>query len=101
MEVPRGHIGALFKSFAPFLKMYTQYVNNHENSSQILNELIQKKRKKFIQFCNTALTDARCKGNSLQSLLIMPVQRVPRYKLLLQVRDELYASLVLALSYFH
>ena len=83
-KIPVGHMGALFKTFVPFLKMYTQYVNNHEGASRTLNEMIVKKRKKFVPFCETAGADPRCKGNALQSLLIMPVQRVPRYKLLLQ-----------------
>ena len=37
----------------------------------------------FVQFCEAARLDARCRGLDLGSLLIMPVQRVPRYALLL------------------
>ena len=37
----------------------------------------------FVRFCEDARLDARCHGLDLGSLLIMPVQRVPRYKLLL------------------
>ncbi len=82
-RIPVGRMGALFKTFAPFLKMYTQYVRNHETASQMVTDLYNKKPKKFTQFSTTAVADPRNKGNTLFSLLIMPVQRVPRYKLLL------------------
>ena len=82
--IPPGHIGALFKTFAPFLKMYTTYVNNHQRAIERLTDIIQSKRKKFLQFTVAASSDPRCRGNTLQSFLIKPVQRVPRYKLLLQ-----------------
>lgn len=82
-KIPRGCFGALFKTFAPFLKMYTQYVGNHESASRLVAELENKRPKKFVQYSTAAVADPRNKGNTLFSLLIMPVQRVPRYKLLL------------------
>lgn len=89
ISVARGKIqvdswGALFLTFAPFLKMYTQYLNNHATAVQFIEQLVKSgKNKKFLQFYKEANADPRCFGNSVQSLLIQPVQRVPRYKLLL------------------
>jgi hypothetical protein len=42
------------------------------------------KDKRFVRHCETAKADPRCKSQGLRSLLILPVQRVPRYKLLLE-----------------
>ena len=77
-------VGAMFKTFAPFLKMYTQYVNNHEIATKSLNELEAKKKSKWIALNEKAMSDPRNKGLNLSSYLIMPVQRVPRYILLIR-----------------
>jgi hypothetical protein len=42
------------------------------------------KNKRFAEFINTACTDARCQKLNFLALLIMPVQRIPRYVLLLR-----------------
>ena len=54
------------------------YVNNLDNATDILNK--QKKNSVFESFCQK-----RMEKNlpPLQSLLIQPIQRIPRYKLLL------------------
>jgi hypothetical protein len=89
ISVARGSIqqdcwGALFLTFAPFLKMYIQYLNNHANAVKFIDTSIkEQKNKKWIAFMEKSNIDPRCFGNQLQSFLIMPVQRVPRYKLLL------------------
>lgn len=70
-------MGDLFLSFAPFFKMYTMYVNNHNAASALLTEL--NNDTKFAAFA------AERTGPSLFSRLIEPVQRIPRYKLLLEV----------------
>jgi hypothetical protein len=38
---------------------------------------------KFKAFCATALSDPKARGLNLASLLITPIQRVPRYKMFL------------------
>ena len=46
ISVARGQIqedcwGAVFLTFAPFLKMYTQYLNNHENAVKYIQSSIK------------------------------------------------------------
>ncbi|MES1913515.1 MAG: hypothetical protein MHM6MM_005706 [Cercozoa sp. M6MM] len=64
---------------APFLKLYISYVDNHAAATQLATEL--RKRKDFSQFLDL---EELCAGDTLESLLIRPVQRVPRYKLILE-----------------
>lgn len=73
--------GAMFKEYAPFFKMYSDYVANHEKASELLTTLHSNAQ---FQSLTQSLQDSQQQQQSLTSLLIMPVQRVPRYKLLLQ-----------------
>ena len=73
-------IGAMFGQFAPFFRMYNSYVSNHEASATLLATL-EKANKDFATFCSR---QGQACGSTLQSLLIGPIQRVPRYSLLLQ-----------------
>lgn len=75
-------IGDIFAKMAPFLKLYENYCNSHAQSSALLNQKI-KDNAKFKQF----LVQARANQTipqSLDSLLLMPIQRIPRYNLLLE-----------------
>jgi len=64
--------------------MYTQYVNNYASVSALLDKtLSDRKYEKFQKFCADAKADPRSGDLDLASFLIMPVQRIPRYKLLL------------------
>lgn len=72
----------LFLQFAPFFRMYSQYVTKFEEVPKILNQLL-KTNMRFRKFCDQAKTNIYC-NIGLESLLIMPIQRIPRYKLLLQ-----------------
>lgn len=64
---------------ADFLKMYTDYLNGYEKSIEIVNK--QSKSKRFTNF----LEERRKHGApDLMSLMILPVQRIPRYELLLK-----------------
>jgi len=79
--------GSEFLAFIPYFKMYTQYINKHSKASELLEKYIgpkAKKGKKFRKIAQAGLQDTRCRGNNLVSLLIMPIQRIPRYKLLLE-----------------
>lgn len=71
-------MGDLFLDFAPYFKMYTLYINNHEAATKLLSSLA--KDAKFSTFMAETHSSV-----PLASLLIEPVQRVPRYKLLLEV----------------
>lgn len=80
---PQTTIGDVFSSYGPLFALYSQYTDSQEFASRTIQEYC-KKDKDFAAFINTASQDDMCKGQNLQSLLIMPVQRVPRYQLLLQ-----------------
>eukprot|EP00475_Leptophrys_vorax_P007166 TRINITY_DN14543_c0_g1_i1.p1 TRINITY_DN14543_c0_g1~~TRINITY_DN14543_c0_g1_i1.p1 ORF type:complete len:966 (-),score=277.87 TRINITY_DN14543_c0_g1_i1:17-2860(-) len=96
-------IGDVFVQFAPYFNLYKDYINNHENAVDIVRALTgtaqsapsfmskfkgggakklktYSKNKKFINFMKATENET---GMPLQSFLIMPVQRIPRYRLLL------------------
>lgn len=73
-------IGESFIKVAPFFKMYLDYSNNYTAANDLFKKLI--KEEKFTQKMNGFRENARVKLQ-LEHLLIMPVQRIPRYILLL------------------
>jgi hypothetical protein len=75
-------VGDLFIEFAPMLKLYAQFASNNEASSRLVAQL-REDNEEFAEFADAASNDARCKGQSIESFLIMPIQRIPRYSLLL------------------
>ena len=76
--VPR--VGDIMCTIAPVLKLYQKYVSHFERAAQRLGEC-RDKMPVFAQFL-----DGKAAGGCmpLDSYLIMPVQRIPRYKLLLE-----------------
>ncbi|KAG2392464.1 hypothetical protein C9374_012716 [Naegleria lovaniensis] len=78
MHWPKNHFPSIFKKILPFLKVYTVYVNNYEKANELVEELILR-NPKFNEFVETVYEK---KGVTLQSLLITPVQRIPRLKML-------------------
>ena len=76
-------IGKAMLGFIPFLKMYQNYINNHEQTTKLLTDLI-KSNNEFNSFLQEQQNNIRGKGQSLQSFLILPIQRVPRYELCLK-----------------
>lgn len=76
-------VGDVFMTLAPFLKSYTQYCNRFEESNEVLHRTLEG-NSKFKRFVKKGVKNARCKGLDLESFLIMPVQRIPRYILLLR-----------------
>lgn len=73
-------IGEVFIKVAPFFKMYLDYSNNYGNAMDLFKKL--SKDDKFTSKLQSLKENARIKL-SLDHLLIMPVQRIPRYILLL------------------
>eukprot|EP01120_Amphizonella_sp_Union-15-10_P010341 TRINITY_DN4122_c0_g1_i5.p1 TRINITY_DN4122_c0_g1~~TRINITY_DN4122_c0_g1_i5.p1 ORF type:complete len:398 (+),score=49.57 TRINITY_DN4122_c0_g1_i5:117-1310(+) len=67
----------------PELKRYEKYTSSFEEGSGILQNL-RKSNKSFDKFLQTASRNPRCRQLPLESMLIMPVQRIPRYVLLLK-----------------
>lgn len=76
------HIGSMFSSLAPLFKLYTSYVNSHHRALETHRMLLE--RPAFKAFCLRCETLPECASCSLDSYLILPVQRVPRYELLLK-----------------
>ena len=79
-----GRMGQVFVDFAPYFKMYNTYVANFENSMQMIVKL-KKRNAEFVQLLESQAGETGC-GKGLEDLLITPVQRIPRYRMLL---DEL------------
>ncbi|XP_061174840.1 rho guanine nucleotide exchange factor 39-like [Saccostrea echinata] len=76
-------VGEAFKHLGPFLKLYSSYANNHENAITLLQEWRQKSPG-FNEFIQKQEERPDMMGLKVNALLITPVQRVPRYKLLLE-----------------
>ena len=70
---------AVFAKHADYLKMYTPYVNNYSEALKALQQL--QDNRKFAKLCGEK---KQSMGMDLMSYLIMPVQRIPRYELLLK-----------------
>jgi hypothetical protein len=82
---PVARVGATLKHFAPFLRLYGAYCRGYHESSALLAQL-DASSAAWAQFRDAALTSGATAfgGLSLSSILVMPVQRVPRYVLLLR-----------------
>ncbi|KAK3103494.1 hypothetical protein FSP39_019615 [Pinctada imbricata] len=76
-------VGEAFKFLGPFLKLYSSYANNHENAISTLQEWMQKSTD-FTEFIRQQEDREDMMGLKVNALLITPVQRIPRYKLLLE-----------------
>ncbi|CEP01275.1 hypothetical protein PBRA_001881 [Plasmodiophora brassicae] len=74
-------IGDVFLAFAPFLRMYCSYANQHEDGTRVLQQMRQN-RDSLVKLINEFAQSPECKGNGLESFLILPVQRLPRYRML-------------------
>lgn len=74
-------IGDAFEKLAYCLKSYTAYCNDYENTRQILSKL--KKNASFATFFQKLSGNAELNGKTILDLMILPVQRIPRYRMLL------------------
>ena len=73
-------IPSLFRVQIPFFKVYQDYFNNYESGCETIEKLSKKKEvSNFLKQCEKVAD-----GHQLSYLLIMPVQRIPRYSLLLK-----------------
>eukprot|EP00727_Mastigamoeba_balamuthi_P002200 m51a1_g11978 putative domain containing protein (1077) ;mRNA; r:848997-852887 len=82
-------LSSVFLRMVPTFKVYIEYVNRYETAIATLAAL--RKTKAFAEMLsaaiarvNATLADPGEQLMDLQSYLIMPIQRVPRYKLLLE-----------------
>ena len=77
-ENETSKIGDVFVRWCPGLDPYIDYINNYGKSMALISRE-RKKNEKFAQFVDTERYDR----SSLKDLLIVPIQRFPRYALLL------------------
>ena len=75
-------LGDIFLREVDYLKMYTNYVRNYNESVKEVS-ICKKKSPKFSEFLDQLRYSEECNGLDLTSYLIMPVQRIPRYVMLL------------------
>ena len=78
-----SELGDVFVKVGPFFKLYTEFVEAHSNCVAVLCSALQQSAP-LRSFLDECAKDPRCRGQNLQSLLILPIQRVPRYMLLLR-----------------
>lgn len=76
-------IGDVFLATGPFLKAHASFVNGHADAVATFERLAVR-LPEVQRIASDALLDARSRGQNIQSLLITPVQRIPRYLLLLE-----------------
>mmetsp|Transcript_9310 Transcript_9310/g.28747 ORF Transcript_9310/g.28747 Transcript_9310/m.28747 type:complete len:273 (-) Transcript_9310:36-854(-) len=78
-------MGDIFLKIASFLKAYKQYVAHYTKANIRLRQL-HKKNKQVDLLLENMRRDAedRCGKRGVKDFLIMPVQRIPRYLMLLQ-----------------
>ena len=80
-EQGNDRCGDIFISTSPYFKLYSEYEKYSETSIALMNnKLLLNER--FLDFEYSKLS--LCNGLSLSALLIMPIQRIPRYRLLLE-----------------
>jgi len=78
----RSSLAAALTKIAPFLKAFAPYLRSYLAATSLKAKLADESAP-FANYLATANGDPRCHGLDLGSFLIMPVQRVPRYVLLL------------------
>jgi RhoGEF domain/FYVE zinc finger len=76
-------VGARFTTFSHFLKCYSQYLANFDRAREERAKLLTSNRK-FAAFVDKVQTSPESMMLPLESFLMEPVQRVPRYRLLLE-----------------
>lgn len=75
-------LGDLFIQHTAFFELYSGYINNYDNSLATVQRC-KKEIPKFFQFVEEAEAREECEYADLSSFLIQPIQRIPRYVMLL------------------
>lgn len=73
-----------FIGLAEFLKMYSNYCSNQDNSFSVINKLKEKKDKKFESFLQYCFARPECLGLDFNAYMIKPIQRICKYPLLIR-----------------
>ncbi len=72
--------GDLFLRMGPILRLYSSYIRNFDVAQRTLQDR-REHNSAFVEFVEEC--EKRAGGQHLESFLIMPVQRLPRYQMLL------------------
>ncbi|RHZ77063.1 hypothetical protein Glove_186g170 [Diversispora epigaea] len=78
-----GCLGDIFLNMAPFFKVYSVYVKNFDSALSVINTQLRD-NPQFSSFLKVVMKSGQCKHLTLEAYLLMPVQRIPRYKMLLE-----------------
>ncbi|XP_022202738.2 rac guanine nucleotide exchange factor JJ isoform X1 [Nilaparvata lugens] len=85
-DLTPNKIAEAFIELAPFFKLYTNYTNDYKRTILAIQE-VRRQNQRIDD--NVARQESRPEvANRINSLLIVPVQRVPRYRLLLRELAE-------------
>ena len=79
LQSNRNLICQTFKDQCFFFKMYSHYINNYDRLLELLHSNEFKRNKRLQNFLKSKVNE----NKPIESFLILPIQRVPRYKLLL------------------
>ena len=71
------------QKFAPFLKLYSEYVKNFDHAMNVI-QAWQVKSPRFYAIMDEIHKMPECKCLTLQHHMLEPIQRVPRYEMLLK-----------------
>ena len=82
-------IGDVMKNFAPFLKLYSEYVKNYSNAMSLI-DVWQGKSSRFCALMDEIQKTPECGLLTLQHHMMEPIQRIPRYELLLKSKCTFY-----------
>ncbi|KAF0527764.1 Dbl-likey domain-containing protein [Gigaspora margarita] len=80
---PDEKISDIFLQTAPFLKMYIIYLKSFPRAIATM-ERLNKNSKEFKKFLSSCQSKQELGGLTFNSFLSLPIQRIPRYKLLLE-----------------
>lgn len=86
-ELLGPQLGKVLLTYTPFFKLYASYVNGYEASQELLRRLREERPQldAFFRHCEL------CEGGRISDFMIQPVQRVPRYALLLRAIEKVTA----------
>uniref|UniRef100_A0A7N4P5I8 FYVE, RhoGEF and PH domain containing 3 n=1 Tax=Sarcophilus harrisii TaxID=9305 RepID=A0A7N4P5I8_SARHA len=76
-------IGDILQKLAPFLKMYGEYVKNFDRAMDLVNTWTQRSSP-FKDVVQSIQKQEVCGNLTLQHHMLEPVQRIPRYEMLLK-----------------
>ncbi|XP_069604294.1 FYVE, RhoGEF and PH domain-containing protein 1 isoform X1 [Ranitomeya imitator] len=76
-------IGDILQKLAPFLKMYGEYVKNFDRAMELVNTWTERSSQ-FKSIIHEVQKEEACGNLTLQHHMLEPVQRIPRYELLLK-----------------